>query len=108
MNIRSIVIALLFFIPSLTFAGEITGTIKKDGQPLANQEINITKDGKVVATTTTDKNGYFSTTIQQVGRFKLEMKGYEGATFDVVSTNTSISYTLALVKVEGVWQIKKQ
>jgi hypothetical protein len=108
MNIRSIIIPLLFFIPALTFAGEISGTIKKDGVALVDQEVKIFQGDKVVATTKTDKNGYFSVNIAQVGRYKLGMTGYEGASFDVVSTNSSISYTLALVKVEGVWQIKKQ
>jgi hypothetical protein len=108
MNIRSIILPLLFFVPAFAFAGEITGTIKKDGQPLIEQEIKITLGDKVIATTKTDKNGYFSVNIQQVGRYKLQVTGYEGASFDVVSTNSSISYTLALVKVDGVWQIKKQ
>lgn len=108
MNIRSFIFPLLFFIPVLTFAGEISGTIKKDGQALVEQEIKITQGDKVIATTKTDKNGYFSVNIPQVGKYKLQVTGYEGATFDVVSTNSSISYTLALVKVDGVWQIKKQ
>ena len=108
MNIRSFILPLLFFIPALTFAGEISGTIKKDGQALVEQEIKITQGDKVIATAKTDKNGYFSVNIAQVGRYKLQLTGYESAAFDVVSTNTSISYTLAVVKAEGVWQIKKQ
>jgi orotate phosphoribosyltransferase-like protein len=101
-------LSLLFFIPSFIFAGEISGTIKKDGVALAEQEIKIFQGDKVVATTKTDKNGYFSVNIAQVGRYKLGITGYEGASFDVVSTNSSISYTLSVVKVEGAWQIKKQ
>lgn len=108
MNTRSLILALMFFIPSLTFAGEIFGTIKKDGQPLINTEVNITKDGKIVATATTDKNGYFTVTIPQVGRYKLEIKGYSGATFDVVSTNNSTGYTLSLIKAGDAWQLTKQ
>ena len=108
MNIRSIILAVMFFVPSLIFAGEISGTIKKEGQPLAEQEIKITQGDKVIATAKTDKNGYFSVQIQQVGRYKLGIPGYDGATFDVVVTNSSITYTLALVKVDGAWQIKKQ
>ena len=108
MNFRNFIISLLFFIPSLTFAGEISGTIKKDCVALVNQEIKITQGDKVIATTTTDKNGYFSVTIQPVGRFKLAVTGYEGASYDVVSTNNSITYPLMLVKEGEVWLIKKQ
>jgi hypothetical protein len=108
MNFRNIILAVLFFVPSLIFAGEISGTIKKDGQPLAEQEIKFTRGDQVIATAKTDKNGYFSVTIQQVGRYELKITGYDGAIFDVVSTNSSMTYTLALVKVDGVWQIKKQ
>ena len=75
---------------------------------MVEQEVKITQGDKVIATTKTDKNGYFSVTIQQVGKYKLQLSGFDGATFDVVSTNSSITYTLALVKVEGAWQIKKQ
>ena len=108
MNIRSIILSLFFFIPAFAFAGEISGTIKKDGVAMVEQEIKITQGDKVIATTKTDKNGYFSVTIPQVGRYKLQLTGFEGASFDVVSTNSSINYTLSVVKVEGVWQIKKQ
>lgn len=108
MNTRNIILSLLFFIPSLTFAGEIFGTIKKDGQPVISQVINITQAGKVIATTTTDKNGYFSVTIKEVGKYKLEVADHAGASFDVFSTNNSTGYTLTLVKAGDVWQLKKQ
>jgi hypothetical protein len=108
MNTRNIVLSLLFFLPSFVFAGEIYGTIKKDGVALAGQEVKITQAGKVIATTTTDKNGFFSTTIQQVGKFKLELTNYTGAAFEVFSTNNANGYTLTLVKEGDVWQLKKQ
>jgi hypothetical protein len=108
MNFKSIILSLLFFVPAMAFAGEISGTIKKDGVAMVEQEVKIMQGDKVIATTKTDKNGYFSLTIQQVGKYKLQLTGFDGASFDVVSTNSSISYTLALVKVEGAWQIKKQ
>jgi len=108
MNFKSIILSLLFFVPAMAFAGEISGTIKKDGVAMVEQEVKIMQGEKVIATTKTDKNGYFSVTITQVGKYKLQLTGFDGAAFDVVSTNSSISYTLALVKVEGAWQIKKQ
>jgi hypothetical protein len=108
MHTRNIVLSLLFFLPSFVFAGEIYGTIKKDGLAMVNQEVKITQNGKVIATTTTDKNGFFSTTIAQVGKYKLEVTGFDGATFEVFSTNNANGYTLSLVKAGDVWQLKKQ
>ncbi len=108
MKTKNLFLFLLFLVPSLTFAGEIFGTIKKDGKPLAKQEIKITQNGKVFGTTTTDDNGYFSITIKEVGPFKLELTGYDGAVFSVFSTNNSVSYTLTLAKAGDKWELKKQ
>jgi len=62
----------------------------------------------VIATTLTDKNGYFSMAIKEVGKYKLEVVDHAGATYDVFSTNNSTGYTLSLVKAGDVWQLKKQ
>lgn len=107
MNIKHIFLFLIFLFPAWAIAGEIYGTLKKDGKPLANQEIKITQNGKELGKATTDKDGYFSVTLKQVGQFKLEVAGYEGAIFDVVSTNSSTDYTLSLIKSGDVWQLKK-
>lgn len=105
---KNILFCLLFFLPTLTFAGEIFGTLKKDGKALAKQEVNITQNGKVIGTATTDANGYFSIVIKPVGKCNIELPGYPGATFEVFSTNNSTGYTLTLVKAGDVWQLKKQ
>ena len=108
MNMRNIIIALMFFLPSFAFAGEIYGTIKKDGAALVTKEVRIMQADKVIATATTDKNGYFTFNIPQVGKYKLVVTGFDGATFEVFSTNNSTGYTLSLVKAGDVWQLKKQ
>ena len=105
---KNILFCLLFFLPTLTFAGEIFGTLKKDGKALAQQEVNILQNGKVIGTATTDANGYFSIVIKPVGKCNIELPGYAGATFEVFSTNNSTGYTLTLVKAGDVWQLKKQ
>ena len=105
---KNIALFLLLLIPSLTFAGEIFGTLKKDGKPLVKQEVKITQNGKVFATVITDENGYFSTVIKPIGKFKIEVTGYEGAAFEVFSTNNSTGYTLSLVKSGDKWELKKQ
>lgn len=103
-----IILSLLFFLPAVTFAGEIFGTIKKDGKPLAKQEITISQNGVVLATAITDEKGYYSLQVKQVGKCTIALKGYEGATFDVFSTNNSSEYTLTLVKSGDTWLLKKQ
>ena len=105
---KNILFCLLLLLPTLSIAGEIFGTLKKDGKPLVKQEVKITQNGKVFGTTTTDANGYFSIMIKQIGKFTIELPGYEGATFEVFSTNNSTGYTLSLVKTGDKWQLKKQ
>lgn len=107
MKAKNIFLFLLFLVPSLTFAGEVFGTLKKDGKPLANQAITISQNGKVIGTDTTDAKGYYSITLKQVGQCKMEVPGYDGAFYNVFSTNNSADYTLSLVKEGDKWQLKK-
>lgn len=105
---KNIILSILILLPAMSFAGEIFGTIKKDGKPLVNQEVKITQNGKLITTATTDEKGYFSFVIKQIGKCSIELPGYEGAVFEVFSTNNSSSYTLTLVKEGDVWALKKQ
>lgn len=108
MKTRNILIFMMLLLPTLTFAGEIFGTLKKDGKPVVKQEVNITQNGKVLGTAITDANGYFSIQIKPVGKCAIELPGYAGASFDVFSTNNSTGYTLSLVKTGDTWVLKKQ
>jgi hypothetical protein len=107
MKTRNIFLFVLFLLPALSFAGEIFGTLKKDGKPVTKQEVVILQNGKVIARDTTDEKGYYSITLKPVGQFKLQVTGYDGATFDVFSTNNSVDYTLSLVKAGDKWMLKK-
>ncbi len=107
MKTKNLFLLILFALPTLSFAGEIFGTLKKDGKPMSKQEVLITQNGKVIGRDTTDEKGYFSITLKPVGQFKLEVTGYDGATFDVFSTNNSVDYTLSLIKEGDKWQLKK-
>lgn len=108
MKLKNLIALLMLILPSFAFAGEIYGTLKKDGKPLAKQEIKITQNGTVIGTAVTDENGYYSIVIKPIGKCKLEVPGYAGAEFEVFSTNNSTDYTLSLVKAGDVWQLKKQ
>jgi hypothetical protein len=98
---------LFMLFPVISFAGEIYGTIKAgDGKPLANQVVQIKQNDMVLASDTTDANGYFTVKIKEVGKLKLEVAGYTGATFDVFSSNNSIRYNLSMIKSDGKWILK--
>jgi hypothetical protein len=108
MNAKHLFIALLLLLPSLVMAGEIFGTIKKDGKPLVNQEVKITQNGNLIGTATTDDNGYFAIVLKPIGKCQIELPGFEGAVFEVFSTNNSTGYTLTLAKAGDKWELKKQ
>ena len=97
----------LLLLPVLSYAGEIYGTIKgDDGKPLINQVVQIKQNEKVVGSATTDKNGFFTVTIKDVGKFKLEVVGYKEASFEVFSSNKSTRYNLLMNKVGDKWTLK--
>lgn len=107
MKTIKILIIILFFLPVLSYAGEIYGTIKgDDGKPLTNQVVQIKQNDKVLASATIDANGYFTVTIKEVGKFKLEVVGYKEAGFDVFSSNKSTRYNLLMNKAGDKWILK--
>jgi hypothetical protein len=107
MKTTGILIVILFFVPILSHAGEIYGTIKADdGKPLINQVVQIMQNEKVMASATTDANGFFTVTIKEVGKFMLEVVGYKGASFEVFSSNKSTRYNLLMNKAGDKWILK--
>lgn len=107
-NTKNIVLALMLLLPTLTFAGEIFGTLKKDGKAVANQEVKFMQNGKLIASVVTDATGYFSYVMKPIGKLTIEVTGFTGAAFEVFSTNNSTGYTLSLVKTGDKWLLKKQ
>ena len=107
MKTIGLLILISLFLPILSFAGEIYGTIKgDDGKPLTNQVVQILQNDKVMASATTDKNGYFTVTVKEVGKFKLEVVGYRDASFEVFSSNKSTRYNLLMNKAGDKWILK--
>ena len=107
MKTKRILMLILLFVPILSYAGEIYGTIKgDDGKPLTNQVVQIKQNDKVIASATTDTNGYFTVTIKEVGKFKLEVVGYKDASFEVFSSNKSTRYNLLMHKAGDKWILK--
>jgi hypothetical protein len=107
MKTKRMLLLILLFVPVLSFAGEIYGTIKgDDGKPLTNQVVQIKQNDKVMASATTDANGYFTVTIKEIGKFKLEVVGYKDADFEVFSSNNSTRYNLLMSKAGDKWILK--
>ncbi len=107
MKAARILIIILICFPVFTFAGEIYGTLKgDDGKPLTKQVVQIIQNDKVVASNTTDENGYFTLKIKEVGKLKFEVVGYKGASLDVFSTNNATRYNLTLNKSGDKWILK--
>lgn len=107
MKAARILLFMLLFIPVISFAGEIYGTIKAaDGKPLANHVVQIKQNDTVLASDTTDANGYFTVKIKEVGKLKLEVVGYKGAAFEVFSSNNAIRYNLSMIKSDDKWILK--
>ncbi len=107
MKSTGILILILLLVPFLSFAGEIYGTIKSDdGKPLTNQVVQIKQNDKVMASATTDVNGFFTVTLKEVGKFTLEVAGYSGTSFEVFSSNKSTRYNLLMSKAGDKWILK--
>jgi hypothetical protein len=106
MKIKKMLFILLLVFPLVTIAGDIFGTITKNGKPFAKQLIKITAvNGTLIKTDSTDAFGYFSVTIKQVGQFKLNAGG---AVADVSSNNSPTGYTFILVQNNSTWQLIKK
>ncbi len=107
MKFKKIALLVLLLIPILSHAGEIYGTIKgDDGKPLINQAVQIMQIDKVVATAKTDANGYFTVTVKDIGKFRLEVVGFKDAGFEVFSSNKSTRYNLLMNKTGDKWTLK--
>ena len=107
MKSTGLLLLILLFVPFLSIAGDIYGTIKGgDGKPLTNQVVRIMQNDKVIASATTDANGYFTVTLNVVGKFKLEVTGYKDASYDVFSSNKSTRYNLLMNKAGDKWILK--
>jgi len=106
MKIKKILLLILFVIPALTFAGDIFGTITKNGKPFAKQLVKITtSEGTVIKSDSTDAFGYFTMNIKQLGQFKLSAGG---AVADVTSNNSPTGYTFVLVQNNSKWDLIKK
>ena len=106
MKIKKMLLLILFALPALAFAGNIFGTITKNGRPFAKQPVEIKGlDGKLIKADSTDALGYFTMNIKQLGQLKLSAGG---GVIDVISNTSPNGYTLILVQKNAQWQLIKK
>jgi len=107
MKTLRLLVFILIFIPLISHAGEIYGTVKaEDGKPLTNKVVQIIQKDKVIASGTADANGYFSIAVKEIGKCKLIIVGFADASFDVFSSTKSTRYNLLLKKEGDKWILK--
>ena len=109
MKTLKIILFILLWSSTLSYAGEIYGTISKEGRPLVKAKVLIaTNDGNVLDSAVTDANGYFSITIKQVGQFILRINEpeFNNAFIHVSSNNNSTGYDLILFMEDKLWKLK--
>jgi len=106
MKIKKMLLLILFALPALAFAGNIFGTITKNGRPFAKQPVEIKGlDGKLIKADSTDALGYFTMNIKQLGQLKLYAGG---GVIDVISNTSPTGYTFILVQTNSKWQLIKK
>jgi hypothetical protein len=91
------------------FAGEIYGTIKKDGRPVqADTGVVIcvnakSFDGK------TDAKGFYSINVTEKGEGELTVTyDNQRVTHPVYSSSTAVRYDFALVKKDGKYILRRE
>ena len=99
--------AILLFM-SAAYAGQINGTLRKDGKPI-EQGISVTiKCPKDSYEGKTRARGYFSVYVREKGKCQFSVPEYPGTGALVYSYKNPVSYNFNLVKDSGNYKLKKR
>ena len=106
----NILFVLFLLIPLFIKAGDIFGTISKDGRPVVKAVVTITSgNGTETKSDTTDATGYFSVKMRQLGQCKMKVKLLlppNAETDGIVYSNTSpTGYTFILTQQNAGWKL---
>lgn len=96
---RIIKVALLasFLFPTITWGGQINGTLFQAGQPVANENVRITCEQNIAQTIPTDSQGRFTFFVRQTGMCHFEVVDM-GLTHKIYSYNLPVRYDFDLVR----------
>jgi hypothetical protein len=103
-----VLVALAIFKPSIAPAGEIRGTLIKDGAPAANATIEIT-NGSNTYSAITDRYGSYQVLVSEKGKCNVTVQiGQQRFSLasPVNSFDSSVQYNLILEKVNGNYTLR--
>lgn len=109
---------LILLIPFIVFAGEIYGTIKFLGQPVAGVKVQIETQSAIINKETkkyprikysakTDKYGSYSITVNELGKWTLTVYKGNNPTFTVTSDNTKARYNFVLERNKNQYKLRR-
>lgn len=107
----TLMLQIMFLVPSLANAGEIYGNIKqKGGAPVQKATVEIMVNQKTVGSTTTDKHGSYRIYVKETGRCTLKIRfDDQFPTVEVYSSKSSTQYNLILEKKdEGSYSLRRK
>ncbi len=85
------------FLPSIAWGGQINGTLFRDGQPMANEDIRITCGQNIVQAIATDSQGRFTFFVHQTGTCDFEIVRM-GLTHKIYSYQLPVRYDFDVVR----------
>jgi len=88
MTLLGLLVSVLF--PTITWGGQINGTLFRDGQPVANEEVRI-RCGQDAQCVKTDSQGRFTFFVRQTGICHFEIRR-TGATHKIISYQLPVRY----------------
>jgi hypothetical protein len=90
-------VALASFTPAIVAAGEIRGTLTKDGKPVTDAAIEITAAGNKAYSAKTDQYGSYQVLVLEKGKCNITVaSGQQHCSLAVDSFDASVRYDLIL------------
>jgi uncharacterized GH25 family protein len=83
--------------PAITWGGQISGTLFRDGQPLANEDVRIICEQNTAQTVATDSQGRFMFFVRQTGMCGFAVAKI-GVTHKIYSYQLPVRYDFDVVR----------
>ncbi len=86
-----------FLFPTIAWGGQISGTLFRNGQPVANEEVRIRCGQNIGQPVVTDSQGRFTVFVQQAGTCDFEITRM-GLTHRIISYQLPVRYDFDIVR----------